>query len=235
MKARVNHEWRDDWLIKNIHGFSSYAEAATAYRQEFGIDISVPAIKNHCRYKLGIRKIRTNNYRHITEEQAKWFSDIYPKAGVSKTRKLWNERYGDNASLSCIKQIASRICHITVDPDVATSNKLQYAHGKGSKRALKNPGDTRIECGRLIMKADDGNWKGAGRCIWEKAHGKIPEGYAVVSLDGDTSNIDLENLEIVPWNYLGKLSRNHLFSSNPDITKAGILLCDLETCLEMAN
>ena len=231
MKTRVNHEWHDEWLIKNIHGFQSYTEAAIAYKQEFGIDISVPAIKNHCRYKLGLRKTRTDNYRHISEEQAIWLADIYPKVGVLKATKLWNERYHDNASASCIKQIASKV-HATVDPNVAVLNKLQRAHGKGSKRAVKSPGETRIECGRLIMKGDDGIWKSAGRCVWEKDHGKIPDGYAVVALDGDTFNIDPANFEIVPWNYLGKLSRNNLFSSNPDITRAGILLCDLETCLE---
>ena len=232
MKTRVDHAWHDAWILKNLFGFSSYAEAARAYRRKFGIDISVPALKNHCRYKLGIQKPRNENYRHITDEQADWIRRVYPKLGVIKTRELWNDRYRDNLSCTCIKQIARRICNVVVNPDVATANKLNAAHKKGSKRATRSIGDTRMECGRLVMKAADGEWKSAGRCIWEKEYGSIPEGYALVALDGNTSNIQLENLEIVPWNYLGKLQRNGFFSNDPEVTKTGIVWCDLSTVLE---
>ena len=230
MKQRVNHVWHDDWILKNLLRYKNYTEATEAYNQEFGIDISMPALKNHCRYKLGIEKPKTN-YRHVTESQSAWLKGVYPKVGVAETVRLWNEKYGDNASRSCIKQIARRICDVMVDPDIATANKLRPAHGEGSKRATREAGDTRMECGRLVMKADDGTWKSAGRCVWEKAYGKIPEGYALLALDGDTTNIDLSNLEIVPWKYLGKLNRNDFFSEDPEITRTGIVWCDLETVL----
>lgn len=230
MKTRVNHDWHDAWILESLFCFSSYAEAAEAYQKKFGIDISVSALKNHCRYKLGIDKPRNENYRHVTEEQANWIRHIYPKFGVKKTRELWNERYNDSLSCTCIKQIARRV-DVVVDSDVATANKLKAVHSKGSKRATRGIGDTRMECGRLVMKADDGKWKSAGRCVWEKEHGAIPAGYALVALDGNTTNIRPENLEIVPWNYLGKLQRNGFFSSNPDVTKTGIVWCDLQTVL----
>lgn len=231
MKTRVDHDWQDAWILSNLFGFSSYTEATKAYREKFGVDISVPALKNHCRYKLGIQKPRNENYRHITEEQADWIRRVYPNTGVIRTRELWNKRYHDNLTCTCIKQIARRVCNIVVNPDVATANKLKAAHGKGSKRETRGIGDTRMECGRLVMKADTGEWKSAGRCAWEKANGSIPAGYALVALDGNTANIRLENLEIVPWNYLGKLQRNGFFSSNPEVTKTGIIWCDLQTVL----
>lgn len=235
MKERVNHIWHDDWIIENIEGFTSYTEAAEAYRSRFNVDISMPALKNHCRFKLGIRKSRGENYRHVTDEQANWLRDIYPKVGVKESRRLWNEKYRDNLSVTCIKQIARRICDITVDQDVAVANKLKAAHSQGSKRALRKPGDTRVECGRLVMKTENGEWQSAGRCIWEKRHGKIPDGFALVALDGDTFNIDPSNLEIVPWKYLGKMLKNDFFSSDPEITRTGIIWCDLEGILERRN
>ena len=74
----------------------------------------------------------------------------------------------------------------------------------------------------------------------EDAYGKksterFPEGYALIALDGDVFNINPDNLEIVPWNYLGKLSRNNFFSSDPEITKTGIIWCDLETLLNKSK
>ena len=230
MKQRVNHKWQDQWIINNLFGYSSYKEAAFAYQKEFGVDISVPALKNHCLYKLGIIKPRGPNYRHISKEQAEWFRDTYSKNGVNETRRLWNAKYHDSASLTCIKQIAKRL-NVSVESNVAISNRLKAAHGENSKRAIRNVGDTRLECGRLVMKAEDGTWQSAGRCIWEKEHGKIPEGYALIALDGDTTNIAASNLEIIPWNYLGKMQRNNFFSADPNVTMTGIIWCDLDTVL----
>lgn len=232
MKPRVDHIWHDEWLKENIAGFRSYTKATEAYQEKFQVDICVAALKNHCRYVLGIRKSRGPNYRRITQEQADWLKDIYPRVGVKKARDLWNERYGDHLTATCIKQIARHKCDIVVDPEVATANKLKAAHGEGSKRALREPGDTRMECGRLVMKDTDGQWKSAGRCVWEKTYGKIPVGYALIALNGDTTDIRPENLEIVPWSYLGMLQRNDFFSSDPEITKAGVIWCDLKTLLD---
>ena len=229
MKKRVNHIWHDDWIKENLFRYKNYKEAAAEYRKAFSIDISMEAFKNHCIYKLRLKRIRTN-YRHISKEQTAWVKETYPVTGAKETARLWNERYGDHLSVTCMKQIAKRV-GVAVDPDVATTNKLRAAHGKGSKRALRMPGETRMECGRMIMKAEDGTWKSAGRVIWENSYGKIPDGYALVALDGDTTNISLSNLEIVPWNYLGKLQRNDFFSSDPEITKTGIIWCDLEAVL----
>lgn len=232
MKERVTHVWHDDWIAENLKKFPSYIKAAEEYRREFNVDICSSAFKNHCRYKLGVSKTRLINYRHITKEQREWLKDIYPKVGVKEARIRWNEKYNDNVSVSCIKQIAKNACGVTVNRDVAIANRLKAAHGEASKRAIRKPGETRIECGRLVMKSEDGEWKSAGRCVWEKHYGKIPNGYALLALDGDTTNIDPANLEIIPWSYLGKLAKNNFFSSNPDITKAGIIWCDLENVLE---
>lgn len=232
MKERINHIWNDNWINKNLFQFPSYLKATEAYRQQFGVDVSLSAFKNHCRFKLGIEKPRSANYRRVTEEQVEWLKDVYPKVGTKRAMELWNEKFNDNLSVSCIKQIARRVCDITVDPDIATKNKLCAAHSATSKRALRNPGDTRMECGRLVMKAEDGTWQSAGRCVWEKRYGKIPNSYALIALDGDTTNIDLKNLEVIPWRFLGKLMKNDFFSSDPEITRTGIIWCDLEAVLE---
>lgn len=205
---------------------------AAAYRDEFAVNISASALKNHARFKLEIKKPRSANYRHVTTEQVEWLKDIYPKTGVKNAAKLWNDKFNDSLTATCIKQIAKRIGNVTVNPEIATANKLRAAHGPNSKRAIRKAGETRMECGRLVMKSEDGEWKSAGRCVWEMEHGKIPKGYALIALDGDTSNIRLDNLEIVPWRYLGLLSMNNFFSNDPEITKTGVVWCDLKTVLE---
>lgn len=231
MKKRVCHIWNDEWLLENVCDYPSYAKATEVYKQIFHVNICVSALKNHCKFALKIEKPRGDNYRHITKEQATWLKDIYQRVGVKKARDLWNEKYGDNLTATCIKQIARIRCGVVVNRDVAIANRLNAAHREGSKRAIRKIGDTRMECGRLVMKDEDGEWKSAGRCIWEKAYGKIPKDYALIALNGNTADIQLDNLAVVPWKYLGKLQRNNFFSEDPEITKTGIIWCDLETVL----
>lgn len=44
------------------------------------------------------------------------------------------------------------------------------------------------------------------RVIWESEHGVIPEGHVVHHVDGDTTNNDLVNLELMAW---GEHSSHH--------------------------
>ena len=77
------------------------------------------------------------------------------------------------------------------------------------------------------MKDEQGNWKCAARVIWEKEHGSVPEGYVVTVLDGDAFNISQDNLACIPLKYLGLLSKHDLRSDISEITKTGIMICDL--------
>lgn len=77
------------------------------------------------------------------------------------------------------------------------------------------------------MKDDEGNWKTAARVIWEKEHGPVPEGYVVTVLDGNPNHTDPDNITCVPLSYIGMLSRHNLRSTEAEITKTGIMVCEL--------
>ncbi|HEM9585166.1 TPA: HNH endonuclease [Streptococcus agalactiae] len=69
---------------------------------------------------------------------------------------------------------------------------------------------------------DPNVWEYCHRAEWEKHRGKIPDGYAVSFLDGDKTNWDISNLALLSKNELARMNQNDLFSSNPELTKAGI-------------
>jgi hypothetical protein len=58
--------------------------------------------------------------------------------------------------------------------------------------------------------------------IWEQAHGKRPKGCAIIFKDGDRSNFDLENLELVTRRELLVLNQRG-YRSAPDELKPVIL------------
>lgn len=66
------------------------------------------------------------------------------------------------------------------------------------------------------------NWKQKHRLIWEEAHGPIPEGHVVIFLDGDRTNIVLENLAMVQRKELTRLNQKGLIFDDAEKTKVGI-------------
>lgn len=217
--------WQDDWLNDHWSGARSYQELTELYNKEFHTNASKSAIKNHCHYILGIQKPRKAQRRY-TEEQLQFLKENYEKMGNRELLKLFNEKFNDTRTLSAIKNFG--IIHgLQVDKEVRQNNRRKHLDRPGSKRATRKSGDIRIECGRPIMKDDEGNWKTAARVIWEKEHGPVPEGYVVTVLDGNPNHIDPDNITCVPLSYIGMLSRHNLRSTEAEITKTGIMVCEL--------
>lgn len=220
-------KWNDEWIVENYLHYPSYKAMAEDHNKFFGTNAKAVSIKARAR-KLGLIKPRNDRY---TEEQIEWLKENYHKYGCRKTAELFNEKFGDNRTFSSMKNFG-RIHGVRVDEEVAVKNKLAPARAGYSKRKERPAGSTRMECGRMVMKCGDGTWKGAGKATWEKAHGKVPKGYVVTHLDGDTTNYALDNLAAVPLKHLGLLQKYGLRSECAEITKTGLLWCELHDALE---
>ena len=70
-------------------------------------------------------------------------------------------------------------------------------------------------------------WKLKHRVIYEEHYGEIPHRYAIIFLDGDKTNLNIENLAAVSQAELLKMNYFKLFSKDPEITKAGIMVARL--------
>lgn len=83
----------------------------------------------------------------------------------------------------------------------------------------------------LIKVSDVGAWHERWRLkhvvMWEEVHGSIPIGHCLIFLDGDKSNLTLENLQLISRKQLLRLNQNHLISSDPELTQTGLILADL--------
>lgn len=63
-------------------------------------------------------------------------------------------------------------------------------------------GEVRVQGGRPMCKVSDtgdanADWMPAARAAWEALHGPIPEGYNIICKDGNRSNTEAENLEMI--------------------------------------
>ena len=65
------------------------------------------------------------------------------------------------------------------------------------------------------------------RYIYKKEHGDIPKGYSIAFLDGDKTNFDLDNLVLIRDKDKLVMKNKHLFTSDKELTKTGILLAQV--------
>src|SRR5699024_9282075 len=87
--------------------------------------------------------------------------------------------------------------------------------------------------GYIVIKVQDEGtyperWKHKHVVVWEKEYGKVPNDHVVSFLDGNKTNIDLDNLVLLHREVLSEMNRNGYFSTNPDVTRSRIALVNLD-------
>ena len=70
-------------------------------------------------------------------------------------------------------------------------------------------------------------WVHKHRYIYEQAYGEIPKDKVIIFLDGDKTNLSLDNLHCITRKQLMKMNQNNLFYSDPELTKVGIEVASL--------
>ncbi|MGX8795452.1 HNH endonuclease signature motif containing protein [Fusibacter sp. JL298sf-3] len=102
---------------------------------------------------------------------------------------------------------------------------------KGCPAANHKPiGSERVDMyGYTLIKTEEPNvWVPKHKVIWENKNGKVPEGRVLTFLDGDKSNIALDNLALVSMAESLELTRSKLRSRNAKLTETGILIAKVK-------
>ena len=88
-----------------------------------------------------------------------------------------------------------------------------------------------------VRKSSGGFYKDWEReicLVYKNAYGDIPEGYMVVTLNGDKLDARPENLALISKKVAARMANGHgksFWSNSADITKAGIAVCELDQAL----
>lgn len=77
--------------------------------------------------------------------------------------------------------------------------------------------------------AEPNVWKMVHHIVWEAHNGPIPDGHVVVFIDGDTANIEIENLYCLPRTSLGIANGARV---PYHLTDAYRLMCELQQTIE---
>lgn len=189
--------------------------------------------------------VKNKGPQHIwSDEEKQYLAEITPGRGYKEIQSMMSCKFGFDYTHHQIKGAITRNKLNTgrtgrFEKGHATWNKgtkgLTKANvtsfKKGQKPHNYKPlGSERIvKDGYCEVKVSDTGrrWRPKHVLIYEKHHGKVPKGSAVIFLDGDKRNFDIDNLYLVTRSQLAMLNKNSLIQKDADLTKTAINVVDL--------
>lgn len=82
--------------------------------------------------------------------------------------------------------------------------------------------------GERIKSYSRPDWITMQEYVYVQSRGEVPKGKYICFLDGNIENFDIENLYPIDRKVSAYMSRNRLWSANPELTKTAILLAELK-------
>jgi hypothetical protein len=180
-------------------------------------------------------KAKPNTY---TPEQLNWMGDHRAILQISAFTAEFNRRFGLNQSKIALCGICKRNKWAASTTGKFHAGMIPHNKGKAGTGYCKPnsgsfgvPGNTnapmttrpigseRIDKdGYIRVKVADNKWPHKHLLIWIAANGPIPKKHMVKFIDGDKTNIALENLELMHKKINIRLNKNH-FSQEPEALK----------------
>lgn len=117
---------------------------------------------------------------------------------------------------------------------------------KSQKTRFKNGGipPNHLDVGTEVLTSDGyyqvkiaepNVWKLRGRLNYEAVHGEIPDGYVVMHVDGNTTNDDVSNLELMTKSEVMRLNSMCLCARNEEINRSAITIVRLQEKISEAS
>lgn len=183
---------------------------------------------------------RNGKHLYTKEEQAfilkkiKYYMNHNCYLDMDRIKKEFNEKFDYVPSTAYIRKIKYQY-------NLKTTNNLGLKHTKPRKSSYpigveiydknKDQWFVKVANNKLTIKGGNranGNYITKEKYIYEKILGiKIPDGYCVIHKDGNKSNFEHDNLEMVSLSTFSKLNYHRLYNKD-NITMAVIELWELE-------
>lgn len=218
------------------------------FNEEFGTLYKSTAFHYHTN-RLGLSKHVAHKY---TAEEDEFLRVNARDMSREELAAAFNKKYGTEVTAGAIMQR----CHLkgwkSFDDGKFKNGGVPWGKTKGGReeyvKKLKGGNSTSFRKGNIpenvypigtarrrgeeiVIKTEKG-WKSSNRYLWEQAHGEIPKGYVVISVDGNSKfEKDVSKLRLVSNQTLTVLMTNRWCGNGETIVDTGILWCDLREAL----
>lgn len=158
-------------------------------------------------------------YHKWTEEEDCWLKKYYPSHGTKDTLDAFCKKFSPKIRK---RQLEGRVGYLGIHLNDDVYAAMQKERGRTlheKYRSVHPIGFVNPDNG--MIKTENG-WKRLGAILG------LPKGYYAVHLDGDVTNNNPDNIAVVSHKTSMQMTLNKFWSEHPEITKAGILCCELE-------
>jgi hypothetical protein len=213
MGRGVYASYDNDWIITKWRLFKNWSKLCSAYNEAHGTNIGYNTFKSHCNRELKL------NY-HYTDEQLEWLRVNYPRLGRVKCQKEFNAMFNEDRSIQGLRVMCTKM-------------GLTVTKERRKETAIENTGRC-YPIGAVIKKAHDEPYiktEHGWKRLKDMAYGSKPKGYVIAHLDQNVDNYSRDNLVAISRSVHIRMAHNKFWSKDPEITKTGILCCELEQML----
>lgn len=217
MGAGIPIAYDDEWIASRWKDYMNWNRLCNDYNKAHGTDIKYNTFKSHCNRELALN-------HHYSDEQLAWLRENYPALGRVKCTELFNKVFNEDKSVQAIKVMCVRM-------GLKVSAERKRMIGIENSKRFHPVGTVLIRThGEPYVKTRKG-WVR----LKDLSYGKKPKGHIIVHLDGDVNNYKKENLMAISRSVSVKMAKNKFWSSCPEITKTGIMCCELENALSKSK
>jgi hypothetical protein len=208
-------------FLKKIVKGRSYKEINTLFNERFGLELSF--FQTYLKIRsLGVVGKTSHTY---TPDEVKFLKENIAGRCYAELTKLFNEHFG----LTLVEKQIYNLCF-----------RYKFENGKKiGPQGLLIGSESISKKGTILVKVRESpkggkvlkykeRWREKHALIWENVHGPIPEGHAILFADKNKSNLNLDNLLLVSYAERAILNMFGLISSDPELTKASLLVARLK-------
>ena len=182
-----------------------------------------------------------------TEEEKEYLKEITPGRHYKEILALMNEKFDRPFRMEQIKGAIARYKLNTGFTGRYEKGHIPFNKGKKGvcpkecERTWFKKGETPINHrpvgservdvdGYILVKVEEPSvWRLKHRVVWEKVNGPIPKNHVVIFLDGDKSNVNIDNLALVSRSELLIANQRKLLKSNAELSKVGINIAKVQS------
>lgn len=211
-----NHIYNDAWILDKWKTTFNWNKLCKMYNAEHNSNIGYNAFKSHCYKKLNLKLA-------YSKEQQQWLIENYPKLGREQTTKEFNIVFHENKTPGAIKMQCKKLgIHISDERRKEINKQISskyYPIGTIVQKSHDEP----------YIKTDNG-W-----IRLKEMHYKRSKKEVIIHLDRNPNNCNPDNLIVISQAISVKMSKNGFWSDNPEITRTGILWCQLDEALNKSG
>lgn len=213
-------EEQDEWIIEHYNDMP-LTKLLVLFNERFNSKRTYAVLKQRCRKTLHLTHYTFGEQRVWSDEYDEWLKmniDSHSRKGLTDA---FNKCFGTHMSEDSIKVRCNKILGLRFSDNKERLSKL---HSDGHA-PIGNVIVTKQ--GYCLIKGEDRKYHPAGKYLYEQANGKIPKGAQIVFLDGDRTNLSLDNIYCVSGKVERELNKKRWRFNDPEMTLTAIKVCEL--------